>query len=121
MDAPMTHLEQTIEKELQRLNARDVANLYDVPLSVVAKAIGCSPKALRRRPYSDSVETGLRVLVESFARLYDVMSRDEKAVRGWLNRPNRGLDGIPPRVLLESGRLSDLTAIVTQIEVGSFA
>jgi uncharacterized protein (DUF2384 family) len=115
-------LEKTIHNvQTQRLDARGVAKLYDVPLSVVAKAIGAKADALRKSPDSRPVQDRLGILVDCFARVYDVMSQDENAVRRWLNRPNRGLDGTRPLALLEAGRLSDLKAIVTQMEIGSFA
>lgn len=115
-----TTLEQTIHNaETQRLDARGVAKLYDVPLPVVAKAIGAKADALRKNPDSRPIQDRLGILVDCFARVYDVMSQDEKAVRRWLNRPNRGLDGTRPLALLETGRLSDLKAIVTQLETGA--
>lgn len=122
MDTLPTALERTIHNaESQRLDARGVARLYDVPLPVVAKAIGAKPDALRKNPDSRPIQDRLCVLVDCFVRIYDVMSQDEKAVRRWLNRPNRGLDGIRPLALLETARLADLKAIVTQMETGSFA
>jgi uncharacterized protein (DUF2384 family) len=115
-------LERTIHNaESQRLDARGVAKLYDVPLPVVARAIGAKPEALRKNPDSRPIQDRLGVLVDCFSRVYDAMSQDEKAVRRWLNRPNRGLDGIRPLALLETGRLSDLKSIVVQMEMGSFA
>ena len=117
-----TTLERTVHNEAtQRLDARGVAKLYDVPLPVVAKAIGAKPDAIRKHPDSRPIQDRLAILVDCFARLYDVMSQDEKAVRRWLNRPNRGLDGMRPLALLEAGRLSEFKAIVTQLETGSFA
>jgi uncharacterized protein (DUF2384 family) len=117
-----TTLERTVHnEETQRLDARGVAKLYDVPLPVVAKAIGVKADALRKHPDSRPVQDRLATLVDCFARIYDVMSQDEKAVRRWLNRPNRGLDGTRPLTLLETARLSELKAIVTQMETGSFA
>jgi uncharacterized protein (DUF2384 family) len=117
-----TTLERTVHnEESQRLDARGVAKLYDVPLPVVAKAIGVRADALRKHPDSRPVQDRLATLVDCFARIYDVMSQDEKAVRRWLNRPNRSLDGTRPLALLETARLSELKAIVTQMETGSFA
>src|SRR5665213_2226726 len=117
-----TTLERTVHnEETQRLDARGVAKLYDVPLPVVAKAIGVKADALRKHPDSRPRQAGLAILVDCFGRIYDLMSQDEKAVRRWLNRPNRGLDGTQPIALLEAGRLSDLKAIVTQMETGGFA
>lgn len=115
-------LERTIHNpETQRLDARGVAKLYDVPLPVVAKAIGAKVDALRKNPDSRPIQDRLGILVDCFARIYEIMSHDESAVRRWLNRPNRGLDGTRPLALLEAGRLADLKAIVTQMEIGSFA
>jgi uncharacterized protein (DUF2384 family) len=117
-----TTLERTIHnEETQRLDARGVAKLYDVPLPAIAKAIGVKADALRKHPDSRPVQDRLAVLVDFFARVYDVMAEDEKAVRRWLNRPNRGLDGMRPLALLEAGRLSELKAIAAQMETGSFA
>lgn len=118
----MTPLEQTVHnEETQRLDARGIAKLYDVPLPTVAKAIGAKADALRKHPDSRPVQDRLAILVDCFARLYDVMAQDEKAVRRWLNRQNRGLDGIRPLELLETGRLSELKAVATQMETASFA
>lgn len=117
-----TTLERTIHNEqTQRLDARGVAKLYGVKLPVIAKAIGASPDALRKHPDSGPVQDRLAILVDCFARIYDVMSQDENAVRRWLNRPNRALDGMRPLALLETARLSELKAIATQVETGSFA
>lgn len=117
-----TILERSVHnEETQRLDARGVAKLYDVPLPVVAKAIGVKPDALRKHPDSRAIQDRLAILVDCFARIYDIMSHDEKAVRRWLNRPNRGLDGARPLALLEAGRLSELKAVVTQMETGSSA
>jgi len=115
-------LEEAVHNEAtQRLDAKGVARLYDVPLGVVAKAIGTKEETLRRRSDSRSVQPGLAILVDCFARVYEFMSSDEKAVRRWLNRPNRALDGMQPVALLEAGRLSDLKAIVTQMVTAGFA
>ena len=117
-----TTLEAIIHNELtQRLDARGVAKLYDVPLPVVAKAIGAKADAVRKNPDSRPIQDRLAILVDCFARVYEVMSGDEKAVRRWLNRPNRGLDGMRPLALLEAGQLSELKAVVTQVETASFA
>jgi len=117
-----TLLEETIHNaETQRLDARGVAKLYDVSLPVVASAIGVKADALRKRPDSRPVQNQLGILVDCFARVYEVMSQDEAAVRRWLNRPNRELDGTRPLALLEEGRLSELKAIVKQIETASYA
>lgn len=117
-----TTLELTVHNpETQRLDARGVAKIYDVPLSVIAGAIGVKGDALRKHSDSRPVQDKLAVLVDCFARLYEAMSEDEKAVRRWLNRPNRALDGMRPLALLETGRLSDLKAIVSQLETAAFA
>jgi hypothetical protein len=117
-----TTLEQTIHNEqTQRLDARGVAKLYGVKLPVIAKAIGASPDALRKHPDSSPVQDRLAILVDCFARIYDVMSQDESAVRRWLCRPNRALDGMRPLTLLETARLSELKAIATQVGTGGFA
>ena len=115
-------LERTIHNErTHRLDARGVAKLYGVKLPVVAKAIGANADALRKHPDSGPVQDRLAILVDCFARIYDVMAQDENAVRRWLNRPNRGLDGTRPLALLETGRLAELKAIAAQIETASFA
>ncbi|HTX03166.1 MAG TPA: MbcA/ParS/Xre antitoxin family protein [Candidatus Acidoferrales bacterium] len=75
----------------------------------------------RQKTAAFYVQDRLAVLVDCFARMYDVMAQDEKAVRRWLNRPNRGLDGMRPLALLEEARLSDLKAVVSQTETASFA
>ncbi len=118
----METLEPTIHNEnTQRLDARGVAKLYDVSLAVVAKAIGAKPDALRKHPDSKSAQDGLGILVDCWARVYDFMSEDEKAVRRWFHRPNRALDGIQPQALLELGRISDLKAVVSQMITAGFA
>jgi hypothetical protein len=120
--AMTTTLERAIHNEkTQRLDARGVAKLYDVPLVVVASAIGVKADALRKHPDSRPIQDRLGLLVDCFSRIYDVMAQDEKAVRRWLNRPNRGLDGTRPLALLEAGRISELRAMVAQMETGSFA
>ncbi len=117
-----TTLERAVHNEhTQRLDARGVAKLYGVKLPVVAKAIGASPDALRKHPDSGPVQDRLAILVDCFARIYDVMSQDEKAVRRWFSRPNRALDGTRPLALLETGRLSELKAVAREVETGSFA
>lgn len=117
----MTTPKRANRKRAKRLDARSVAKLYGVTLLVVAKAIGADPDALRKHPDSEPVQDNLTILVDCFARIYDLMARDENAVRQWLIRPNRGLDGTRPLALLETGRLADLNAIATQMETAGFA
>jgi len=115
-------LEQKIHDEAtQRLTATGVATLYGVKLKVIAAAIEAKPNTLQKNPASESVQKGLSVLVDCFTRLYVAMSQDETAVRRWLNRPNRGLDGLQPMQLLHDARLSDFKAVVLQLETAGYA
>ena len=116
-----TTLEAVHNERTQRLDARGVAKLYDVPLSMIAKAIGVKADALRKHPDSRPAQERLGILVDCFARIYAVLSQDENAVRRWFNGPNRALDGTRPLALLEAGRLAELKAIATEMETGSFA
>ncbi len=90
-------------------------------LPVIAKANGANPDALRKHPDSGPLQDHLAILVGYFARIYEVMAQDENAVRRWLSRPNGALDGTRPLALLETARLSELKAIASQVETGSFA
>lgn len=115
-------LEEAIHDEAtQRLKATGVATLYGVKLRVIAAAIDVKPNTLQKNPSSGSAQKGLAILVDCFERLFVVMSHDEIAVRRWLNRPNRGLDGLQPLQLVEEGRLSDLKAVISQLETAGYA
>jgi hypothetical protein len=104
-----------------RLDARGVAKLYDVTLIDIAKAIGKNEDTVRKNPDSHPVQENLGILVDSFGRLYDLMQHDEVAVRRWLHRPNRGLEGERPIALLQSGRLGEFRSTVREMEAASYA
>ncbi len=115
-------LEATVHNEdSARLDARGVAKLYDVTLVDIANAIGKSEDTVRKNSDSAPIQEKLGILVDCFARVYDLMQHDERAVRRWMHRPNRGLDGERPIALLQSGRLAELRATVRQMETASYA
>jgi hypothetical protein len=115
-------LEETVHNPSSaRLDARGVAKLYDVTLVDIAKAIGKSEDTVRKNPDSHPIQDSLGILVDSFGRLYDLMQHDERAVRRWLHRPNRGLDGERPIVLLQNGRLGEFRSTVRQMETAGYA
>ncbi|MBD5634516.1 MAG: DUF2384 domain-containing protein [Candidatus Eremiobacteraeota bacterium] len=115
-------LEKTIHNAISdRLDARGVAKLYNVRLVQIATALGKNEDTVRKNPDSDSNQESLGLLVDAFSRLYDLMAEDEHAVRRWLHRPNRGLDGERPIELLSPSRLPELRATVREMETTSYS
>ena len=114
-------LDRAHDKTTQRLSAKGLALLYGVPQATIAHAIAVNVDAIRKHPASRPIQESLSVLFDCFARLYETMNSDEEAVRRWLHRPNRELDGAQPVTLLEKGRLSDFKAIVRLMSTGAYA
>jgi hypothetical protein len=90
-----------------RLDAKRIAELFGVPLTTVAHAVGVTPSALSRRRTARSAQDGLRELTFVWRTLMNACGTEAKA-KAWLNAARPDLGGKPPLVLLTSGRARDL-------------
>lgn len=113
-------LELVHDKHSHRLNARQVAELFGQPLTLVAQAIDVSPASLRAHPDAVKAQKGLGALVHAWNELLRIFPSDD-AVRNWLHHPNKRLQGRTPLELLRTKGLRSFTTLVGEIANGGYA
>jgi hypothetical protein len=99
------------------LSARNVADLFGVSLSELAKWLGRTRQAVSKAPAADSLQNQLGYF-ERIARLRAVLEAPAD-FRKWLRMPNSQLDGKTPLEVLEEGRWQVVADLVDDMLTGS--
>jgi CheY-like chemotaxis protein len=104
------------DPESGRIDAREVANFLDVPLSKLAGALGVKYPALHKTPSAPSLQEKLRPIKESIDLVSSItVSRSD--ARAWLNNPHPDLGGKTPlEVILEGSAGAIVTMLSNALE-----
>jgi len=113
-------VERAHDPESGRLDGKRIADLFGIPLSTVARAVGVTPSALSRRPTATSAQDGLRELTFVWRSLMNVFRVAAKA-KAWLHAPRVDLGGEPALALLTKGRAKDLGDYIRRAFAGEAA
>jgi Protein of unknown function (DUF2384) len=100
------------DPESGRIDAREVANYLDVPLSKLAGALGVNYPALHKTPSALGPQEKLRPIKQSI----DLVSRitlSKSDARAWLNIPHPDLGGSTPIETIHGGQAD---AVVTLLD-----
>ena len=108
------------DERSHRLNARQIAKLYGLPLATCARAIGFTPENLRSHPDAVKAQGALAELVHAWNILSEIFP-GEGAVQKWLYHPNRRLQGQTPMQLLQTRGLPAFTSLNGELDEGLYA
>ncbi len=105
------------DPESGRLDAKKIAELFGVPLTTVAHAVGVTPSALSKRRTARSAQDGLRELTFVWRTLMNAFGAKARA-KAWLHAARPDLEGKSPLALLTSGTARDLGNYVRRALAG---
>ena len=98
--------------ESGRLDAARIARELNVPVSMIAEAIGRKAPGVRKHPDASALQGELRRIYRIWVALVDLYAGDKKHARMFLNAPNRNLENRAPIEFVEDGDLAPLEAFV---------
>jgi uncharacterized protein (DUF2384 family) len=100
-----------------RLDAVRIARELNVPVDMIAEAIGCKAPSVRKHPDSSSLQSELRRLCRVWVALVDFHAGDKTNARIFLNAPNRNLENHAPIEFIENGNLAPLELFIDAMSV----
>ena len=103
--------------ESGRLDAARIAHELNVPVGMIAEAIGRKAPGVRKRPDASSLQGELRRLYRIWVALVDLYAGDRVHARIFLNAPNRQLENQAPIEFIEKGNLGPLEMLVDAMGV----
>jgi hypothetical protein len=103
--------------ETGRLDAARIARELNVPVGMIAEAIGRKAPGVRKHPDSSSLQSELRRLYRIWVALVDLYAGDKINARIFLNAPNRNLEDHAPIEFIESGNLAPLEFFIDAMSV----
>jgi len=86
-----------------RIDAKRVAEFFQLPLSTIAKILKSHPKTVHKTPDAVNIQGGLGVFLRIASALM-VKYGSEAESRVWLNTPNPDLDNTQPLEIIKRGR-----------------
>ncbi len=98
--------------ESGRLDASRIADELNVPVGMIAEAIGRKAPGVRKHPDANSLQNELRRIYRIWVGFVDLYAGDKTHARIFLNAPNRNLDNLAPIEFIESGNLKPLELFV---------
>jgi uncharacterized protein (DUF2384 family) len=116
------HTFQVAEPELfnpqtGRLDAARIARELNVPVGMIAEAIGRKAPGVRKNPDASSLQSELRRLYRIWVTLVDLYAGDKAHARIFLNAPNRHLENRAPMEFVQSGDLAPLESFIDAMNV----
>jgi CheY-like chemotaxis protein len=100
-----------------RIDAKLVADMFDISVPVLARVIGAGEQALYKTPDAKSVQSKL-VDFERIAWGLLKLTGSVKGLRIWLNAPNPELDKELPIDYIKEGHVEDVAAMVEDALLG---
>jgi uncharacterized protein (DUF2384 family) len=97
-----------------RLDAARIARELNVPVAMIAEAIGRKAPGVRKSPDASSLQSELRRLYRIWVALY---AGDKTNARIFLNAPNRNLENRAPIEFIQNGDLAPLELFVDAMSV----
>lgn len=108
---------ERLRSENGRIDAKLVADLFEMSIPALAKLIGAGEPALYKTPDAKSVQNKLSDF-EKVAWGLLRLTGSEKGLRMWLNTPNADLDKALPIDYIKEGYLVDVAAMVEDALLG---
>ena len=103
--------------ESGRLDAARIAHELNVPVGMIAEAIGRKAPGVRKHPDASSLQGELRRIYRIWVALVDLYAGDKKHARTFLNAPNRNLENRAPIEFIENGDLAPLESFIDAMSV----
>jgi hypothetical protein len=103
--------------ETGRLDAARIARELNVPVGMIADAIGRKAPGVRKHPDASSLQRELRRIYRIWIALVELYAGDKSHARIFLNAPNRNLENHAPIEFIENGDLAPLELLVDAISV----
>ncbi len=100
-----------------RLDAARMARELNVPVGLIADAVGRKAPGVRKHPDSSSLQGELRRIYRIWMALIDLYAGDKSHARMFLNAPNRNLENHAPIEFIENGDLEPLESFVDAMSV----
>jgi uncharacterized protein (DUF2384 family) len=100
-----------------RLDAARIARELNVPVAMIAEAIGRKAPGVRKSPDASSLQSELRRLYRIWVALVDLFAGDKTNARIFLNAPNRNLENRAPIEFIQNGDLAPLELFVDAMSV----
>ncbi|MGA3037431.1 MAG: antitoxin Xre/MbcA/ParS toxin-binding domain-containing protein [Vulcanimicrobiaceae bacterium] len=113
--------EEIQNEESGRLDARRIAQLYNLTLPQFCKATGLNYEAVRKTPDASPLQEILRRLWSIYDTAKEALGEDPVAVRNWLHRPNRALARERPIDLLSPSRIDELEDVVNRMRTAEYS
>jgi len=103
--------------ETGRLDAARIARELNVPVGIIAEAIGRKAPGVRKHPDASSLQGELRRIYRIWVALVDLYAGDKTHARIFLNAPNRHLENHAPIEFIEKGDLGPLELFLDAMSV----
>jgi hypothetical protein len=103
--------------ETGRLDAARIARELNVPVGMIAEAIGRKAPGVRKHPDASSLQAELRRIYRIWVAIVDLYAGDKTHARIFLNAPNRNLENRAPIEFIENGDLAPLELFVDAMSV----
>ncbi len=100
-----------------RIDAKLIADFFQLPLAKIAKSLGSSPKTVHKTPDAVSLQKGLSVLLRIACALMDLFGSENDA-RVWLNTPRSDLDKTPPMEFIKQGQSEVIADLLEDLLLG---
>jgi uncharacterized protein (DUF2384 family) len=100
-----------------RLDAKLIAEELNMPVSLIAAAIGRKPAGVRKNPDGESLQAELRRLYRIWATLLELYAGNAAHARIFFHAPNRLLENRAPIEFIEKGDLAPLEILIDAMSV----
>jgi len=100
-----------------RIDAKLIAEFFQLPLATIAKSLGSSPKTVHKTPDAVSLQAGLSVLLRIACALMDLFGSENNA-RVWLNTPHTDLDKTPSMKFIIQGQSVVIADLLEDLLLG---
>jgi uncharacterized protein (DUF2384 family) len=100
-----------------RLDAARIARELNVPVGLIAEAIGRKAPGVRKNPDASGLQSELRRIYRIWVALVDLYAGDKAHARIFLNAPNRHLENHAPMEFIQSGDLAPLESFIDAMNV----